>query len=503
MDDAIRKHDGKLLLHRRNGIYQARIHLGKGEYLHRSLKTANTAEAERLAEDFWNDTRYELKKGLPVRKRTLNAVLDEYIRFRERDNEQGKQARSVAVKYTTDDNLRQMKRVQHFWREYAGNKPIDSVDKKVLADYVPWRKDYYRNKSDISPNASINPADKTLQWEVTFIKTVLRYAKDRGYLGIKNVPEFTFTVKTKRVRPDFTLTDFEKLKAGLEDWLAKAKGPQRQYSRQLLHDYVLVLALSGIRVGEANELKVRDVQPIKDDEGRENVQLHIRGKTGARVVVPHIDAKAIIDALLARRGDPAPDDCLFVMQDGTQIDNLRDQFDRMLEEYKLTHNAAGAKHSLYSLRHFYAVRAITRGIDIYTIARNMGNSVQVIEEYYGKNATTTARATVLGGKSGSYQRTRSDFLDTALTAKQTQRLANMLAGYLIWLMAEHDKPLGRNHRRKVIRHLLEREKRTYRPDDVRLIDQEAGGITKPPMTPAFLPVFRQLDHLVLNKLARS
>lgn len=39
---------------------------------------------------------------------------------------------------------------------------------------------------------------------------------------------------------------------------------------------------------------------------------------------------AIIDALLARRSEPAPDEWLFVMQDGTQIDNLRDQFDRVL-----------------------------------------------------------------------------------------------------------------------------------------------------------------------------
>ena len=76
MDDPIRKHDGQVLLFRRNGIYQARIHLGKGKYLPRSLKTANTAEAERLAEELWNDTRYELKKGLPVRKKTVNTVLD-------------------------------------------------------------------------------------------------------------------------------------------------------------------------------------------------------------------------------------------------------------------------------------------------------------------------------------------------------------------------------------------------------------------------------------------
>lgn len=65
--------------------------------------------------------------------------------------------------------------------------------------------------------------------------------------------------------------------------------------------------------------------------------------------------------------------------------------------YGLTHNAAGSKHSLYSLRHFYAVRAIARDIDIYTIARNMGTSVQMIEQYYGRHATTTERATKLGG----------------------------------------------------------------------------------------------------------
>jgi integrase len=494
MDDPIRKHDGKVLLYRRNGVYQARIHLGKGEYIHRSLKTANTAEAERLAEDLWNDTRYELKNGLPIRKRTLNAVLDEYIRFRERDNEQGKKARSVAVKYTSDANLRQMKRVQHFWREYAGNLAIDRIDNKVLTDYVPWRKDYYRNKTDVSPNASINPADKTLLWEVTFIKTVLRYAKERGYLGVKNVPEYTFTAKNKRVRPAFTLTDFEKLKAGLVDWISKARGPQQQYSRQLLHDYVLVLALSGMRTGAISKLKVRDVQPIKDDEGRENALLNVRHKTAPHVVVPHIDAKAIIDALLARRGDPDPDDWLFVMQDGTQIDNLRDQFDRVLEEYGLTHHADGSKYSLYSLRHFYAVRAITRGVDIYTIARNMGNSVKVIEEYYGKNATTTARATVLGGKSGSYQRVRDDLQMLLLTSEQVYSVAYALAGYEKWLKREQDRELKPRARRKVVEQLLTSAKLKFKSSDVTVVVGEAAQMdtTSMRITAQMKKLFKQI-----------
>ena len=403
MDDVVRAHDGKLVLYRRNGIWQARLHLGGNNYLPKSLKTANTDEAMRLGEELWHDTRYEVSKGLPVRKRTLNSVLDEYIRFRERDNKMGKAAGSgTSFKYTSDEMLRQVKRVQHFWREYAGNKSIDSFDKKALSDYVPWRKDYYHNMEEVPKHAQLNPADKTLQWEMMFGKMVLRWAKDRGYLGDKPLPSFSFKLKTKRVRPDFTIGDFMRLKESLVLWIDKANGARQRQARLQLHDYVLTLALSGIRIGEANNLKVRDVQKIKDDLGRENIQFHVRGKTGNRIVVPHIDVKEIIDGLLARRDNPAPDEWLFAMADGEKIVALRDQFDRFLEEFKLTHNAAGSKHSLYSLRHFYAVRAIARDIDIYTIARNMGTSVQMIEQYYGKHATTTERATKLGGNKDQY-----------------------------------------------------------------------------------------------------
>ena len=233
---------------------------------------------------------------------------------------------------------------------------------------------------------------------MVFGKMVLRYAQDRGYLGHKSLPRFSFKLTTKRVRPDFTIGDFGHLKAALTQWLDRANSAPRRASRRLLHDYVLVLALSGVRIGEANNLKVRDVQRIRDDLGRDNVQFHVRGKTGARIVVPHIDAMEVIHNLLARRGNPGPDEWLFAMADGSKIASLRDQFDRLLDEFGLTYNAAGSKHSLYSLRHFYAVRAIARDVDVYTIASNMGTSVQMIEQYYGRHAMTTSQATKLGGK---------------------------------------------------------------------------------------------------------
>jgi hypothetical protein len=50
----------------------------------------------------------------------------------------------------------------------------------------------------------------------------------------------------------------------------------------------------------------------------------------------------------------------------------------------------------YSLRHFYAVNALRNGVGVFEVARNMGTSVQIIQEYYGKQATPTVFATRLG-----------------------------------------------------------------------------------------------------------
>jgi hypothetical protein len=63
----------------------------------------------------------------------------------------------------------------------------------------------------------------------------------------------------------------------------------------------------------------------------------------------------------------------------------------------MTANRYGEKYTLYSLRHFYAVMALRKNMSVYSIAANMGTSVPIIQQYYGKHATPLAMATVLGG----------------------------------------------------------------------------------------------------------
>jgi integrase len=152
-----------------------------------------------------------------------------------------------------------------------------------------------------------------------------------------------------------------------------------------------------MRAGEANNMKVRDVETFADERRRRNYRFKVRGKTGERDVILRAIAAKSVDRLLARRADAKPDDWLFSMRSGTRVITLIDQFDKVLRLAGIERNSHGQKFTIYSLRHFYAVQSLRRGIGVFELARNMGTSVQVIQDYYGKHATAMTFATRLGG----------------------------------------------------------------------------------------------------------
>jgi integrase len=103
-----------------------------------------------------------------------------------------------------------------------------------------------------------------------------------------------------------------------------------------------------------------------------------------------------LDKYLTKRRAEEPGGLLFAMPDGSQIISLIDQLNSALREAGIERSSFGEKYSAYSLRHFYAVNALRNGVGVFEVARNMGTSVQMIQEYYGKQATSAVFATRLG-----------------------------------------------------------------------------------------------------------
>ena len=414
--------NGKILLFTRNGIFQARFYKGDRSYIYKSLNTRKLDEARRFATKFYYETEYKKAEGLPLQQKTFGEVMREYIALRQMQYDQSQLSKVNDSRrgHTSIHMLRQIKRVSKFWFEYCGNKAVDKVDNAMLSDFVSWRKDYYhRMDADLVPrNAKLNPADMTLQWETTLAKTVLKWAHDKGYRGAKQLPTWRYKADSRIVRPTFTLPEYKKLYTAMRAWMHEVDSKERRYTRELLRDYVLILANSGMRVGEANNLKETDVEEFTDERGRKNYMFHVKGKTGKRVVIPRTNSVRYVQRVVERnelRNKEITDGIerqvrtpkrtrsedksgwFFSMYDGNKIITLIDQFDAVLASINMSKNRYGEKYALYSLRHFYAVMALRKNMSVYTVAANMGTSVQIIQQYYGKQATPLTMATMLGG----------------------------------------------------------------------------------------------------------
>ena len=387
MDDAICLEDG-LVVYAREGIYQMRLRVSPQRYIWRSLKTRDKEQAIRTARREFYKLEIKKEEGEEYAAPTLKKVLADYLKQRELENKRGD---------TKDGMLRQIKRVQKFWLEYAGNKPVDKIGDKELAAFVDWRKAYYGKLKELPQNAKLHPTDKTLQWELTFGKSVLKWAHSKGYRGTKPLPTYSFVPKVKRVRPAFQPNSYRKLYNTLRKRVNAARHTPKFETRLRLRDYVLILANSGMRVGELNNVKIGDVTAFTDEKDRKNYRIVVGGKTGQRDVIVRASAKNWIDRVLARRKEQGAkdNDYLFVMPSGRQIITLADQFNEALKEAEIVESTFGEKFTLYSLRHFYAVMAL-RKHGVFEVARNMGTSVPVINAYYGKHATSKTFATKLG-----------------------------------------------------------------------------------------------------------
>ena len=387
MDGARYLEDGRLTIFKRSGTFYARFRISPGKYTWRSLKTTDEQTAIRAGRRLLFQLEHRADQGLPPKSKLFSAVIDDYVRFRERDHKQGR---------TSDGMLRQIVRVANFWREYAGAKPVEAIDDKVMREFIPWRRDYYSKFAKLPKNAKLNPTDKTLQWDMMLGKAIVRWAHEQGLRGKQSLPTVTFTPKQKRARPAFELSEYRRLWRTIFARIREAQDDRVRRSRELLRDYVLILANSGMRVGEANNLRLRDLIPFRDDKERRNFRFLVRGKTGERDVILRSAAARRVDKLLAKRNGEDANRFLFAMADGSKVVTLIDQFNAALKEAGVQRNGFGEKYTLYSLRHFYAVMALRNGIGVFEVARNMGTSVQMIQQYYGKQATSAVFATRLG-----------------------------------------------------------------------------------------------------------
>lgn len=122
-----------------------------------------------------------------------------------------------------------------------------------------------------------------------------------------------------------------------------------------------------------------------------------RGKTGYRLATSMENAVDVYQRICARYPNAKPSDYLFFPsyeKRSTVRDIVNRQFGQVLQKAGVTNDpVAGLKYSVYSLRHTAICMRIILGggnVDIYTLAKNAGTSVDQIERFYAKHLPISA-----------------------------------------------------------------------------------------------------------------
>ena len=322
--------DGRITLYTRHNrpTFHVRLKIeGHRGYIVKSTKRRTLAEAVRVAEDLYDDLRYKVRQGLEITPHTFNSI---WRRWKEANQNLLSYYR---MRYITGT-------AERYFLPYFGDRPIEEISYSVIEGYWTWRINYWDSQEGQAKiqnaqksrttrkkpykqklgNVAKVPATKTLQMEQSALRQIYSWANRNGI--VQNVPEIKSpkTGKPGEIsrRPAFELHEWRKLYQYLRKWVIEdihsspsapdqsptiqTKRPHslHRWQRQMLRCYVLFMGTSGLRPNEARQLRWRDVGKIVDENGVEQVLLHISPttKTGTRECVPLLSAKAMSRPML-------------------------------------------------------------------------------------------------------------------------------------------------------------------------------------------------------------
>jgi integrase len=348
-----------------------------GKWERSSTKCTDLAEARRRATELVTEAWFKERNGLPVVNKRFKSVARLAIK---RMDELAKSGRGKAT-YKTYTQA-----IQNYLIPLLGNHNVDRIDDAVLAKFEAERIELMGRVPSASVINNHNSA----------LNRVFEEAIERGYMTKFQLPMLRNDgVKSER-RPDFRLEDYTALYKGMRKWVRAARKGNETVLRNILRNYVLVLANTGIRAGtEGMNLQWQHIEFFEQD-GRKYLMLHVDGKTGRREVIARHNTVRYLDRL--RKLTPAwakgtfeeflkkrHRAYVFRVADKDMTTAFGKMFARLLESLDLLYDTRnGKQRTMYSLRHYYATMALTYNrMTVYNLAKHLGTSVAMIEQHYG------------------------------------------------------------------------------------------------------------------------
>jgi integrase len=366
--------DGHIVLYKRpnlkNPKWQCRISVPNATgYVRRTTGFSEEFDARRFAEELYEELRAQARSGGALRKPKFESV---FVQFKERYQSEAASVRRYNEVVDT---------INRYGLPFFKGKTLDSINNAMMQEFIDWR--HRHSKRAVASRATV---DKDLG----SLKAFFGWGFRNGF--VDQPIEFNKPKVKQNRRTHFDARDWSKLTRLLREWVKHgrtADGGGKARERMLLTNYILILANTGIRVGEARMLRWRDVSVDRDRKGSPIVVLSVKGKTGEREVIARDFAvNEYFDRIRAMREAETnqklkADEFIFCNREGEPIGSFKKGFQNLISKAGVEFDSRGRRRTIYSLRHTYATFRLREGTHHFHLAQNMGTSVKMLEQYYG------------------------------------------------------------------------------------------------------------------------
>jgi integrase len=377
--------DGKLHIYKRqrSNFWQCGFHYN-GSYLRSSTKETDLSTAIERAKQWYYEKQVEIKMGAPVapRNSTFAYHAELAIKDYERLAQQGRGSKKYAnsLKMLLNNDL----------IKFFGKYPLTSINQQLWNRYLYQRLIKTEDSNEVGDQAKKSAKPSTIHHHLNGIRVVFRRAKIRG--DITTTPEFVTERKTAAdatPRTWFEPIEYEQLYIKTRANIREKKGTRWYEHAKELHDFVLFVANTGLRIGEARNVRFCDIKYADDvNEYNEKKPIliisNIKGKRGTGSCKSYFGAVRPFERLLKRSDLKEVE-----WQNSTKLlfsHYHRDMFNAVLKAINLKETAdrPPRKRDLMSLRHTYICMRLLNGVGVYEIANNCRTSVTMIENHYAR-----------------------------------------------------------------------------------------------------------------------
>ena len=255
--------DGRILIYTqknaKSGVWQMRLNVrGYKGYVTKSTKTKNIAEAIRTAEDEYDRLQTNIREGADVKEWTFE---DHWKDWYDRNIKAGA--------WKLERQKWHKSYFNRYFSEYFKGKRLNEINAEFADRYWEWRVAYWqtgtgaeiREKEAQRRNSKLIPAAKTLKMEQSALRQILHDAHNlRRMRYLPDIKAKVGRVTSKRASFDeheyrLLARKLSHYAKGWAEWQDDDIHSRHRIQRQMLRVYVLFIANTGLRTGEANVLR--------------------------------------------------------------------------------------------------------------------------------------------------------------------------------------------------------------------------------------------------------